>query len=78
MVQKQLQYRAASSSPSKSVRPMLAESCSGAGFESDLLPFAACHLSPPFISIHFQIKGKVPPPQKKCTTKRAGRKMFSC
>ena len=32
-----------SSSPSKSIRPMLAESCSVAGFESDLLPFAACH-----------------------------------
>uniref|UniRef100_A0A8C9XNU4 Proline and serine rich 2 n=1 Tax=Sander lucioperca TaxID=283035 RepID=A0A8C9XNU4_SANLU len=38
----------ASSSPSKSVRPMLAESCSGAGLESDLLPFAVCR--PPSLS----------------------------
>ena len=47
----------ASSSPSKSGRPMLAESCSGVVFESDMLPFAARH-SPSLSPFHIYEKKK--------------------
>ena len=55
---------AASSSPSKSVHPMLAESCSGAGLNPTCchLLRVVPHLSPPFQSIHchYILKGKAP------------------